>query len=157
MNCPYCDGPSRVVDSRPFPEGGGIRRRRECQACRRRFTTHERLAPVEVRVVKERGRAAEPFAAEKIVRVLERVAHGRPLAGADLERIARGIEADLLDAGRAAVTSAEIARVLLGRLRAVDEVAAERFAVDYRDEDGRLRLATAPPEGEKQLGLFETG
>lgn len=159
MRCPYCEGSSKVIDSRPMAEG--IRRRRECTDCGRRFTTHERTAPVEIRVGKRGGRGTEPFEAAKIVRVLSRLVHDRRgITSGDLARFARGIEARLLDTGRTTVSSAEIAALLLERLPALDPVAADRFAADYRDESGEIVL-DLPEEaegrkgdGEDQMGLF---
>ncbi len=153
MKCPYCDGSSKVIDSRPMPDG--IRRRRECEQCSRRFTTHERLAPSEIRVIKQSGRPPEPFDADKIARALLRV--GR-LSDAGARDLARRIEAELVDEGATSVRAAELARRVLERLRAVDRLAATRFAADYTDLDGRLDFQRPGEvdEGEEdeQIGLF---
>lgn len=108
MNCPYCEGPSKVVDSRPIPEG--IRRRRECESCGRRFTTHERLAPAEIRVVKQPGRPPELFDADKIARAVARVTRDGRLTEEQAHGVARRIEAELVDARETKVRSSEIAR-----------------------------------------------
>lgn len=160
MRCPYCEDPStKVVDSRPMPEG--IRRRRECIACGRRFTTHERLAPVEIRVAKAGGRPVEAFDVEKIADAVARAGGGNAL-GLDAARtLARQIEAELVDAGQAAVTSGEIAERVLERLRALDRLAAVRFAADYTDLEGNLAFPRPAPRApgeedeEEQIGLFE--
>lgn len=156
MNCPYCDGSSKVVDSRPIPDG--TRRRRQCDACGRRFTTHERLAPAEIRVIKRPGRAPEPFDADKIARALLRVAGGDRPGEAAVFALARRIEAELVDEGATTVRAAELARRVLEHLHEIDRLAATRFAADYTDLDGRLDFERRGEAGEgeedEQLGLF---
>jgi transcriptional repressor NrdR len=156
MNCPYCDGPSKVVDSRPIPDG--IRRRRECLDCARRFTTHERLAPAEIRVVKQPGRASEAFDAEKIARAVARVGRdGARLGEAEARSLARRIEAELVDAGRSSIRSAEIAERVLALLIEVDRLAATRFVADYTDLEGNVtfqRPGEVEEVEEEQFPLF---
>lgn len=156
MKCPYCDGSSKVIDSRPIPDG--IRRRRQCEECGRRFTTHERLAPSEMRVIKQPGRPPEPFDAEKIARALLRVGGDGRLADAEAHALARRVEAELVDEGTSSVRAAEIARRVLEHLRAIDRLAATRFAADYTDLEGRLDFQRPGEvdegEGEEQFGLF---
>lgn len=155
MECPYCGGPSRVVDSRPIPEG--IRRRRECQRCERRFTTHERLAPAELRVAKQPGRPPELFDGGKIVRALLRVARDSRLTQAQGRDLARRIEAELVDQGRTTVRSAEIAERVLALLTELDRLAATRFAADYTDIEGNLvfqRPGKVQEPDEAQFDLF---
>lgn len=155
MNCPYCEGPSKVVDSRPIPEG--IRRRRECEACGRRFTTHERLAPVEIRVVKQPGRSPELFDADKIARAVARVVRDGRLSEEEAHGVARRIEAELVDARESKVRSSEIARRVVEILTTLDRVAATRFAADYTDADGRVvfeRPGEVEEGEEEQFGLF---
>ncbi len=159
MQCPYCGRDSKVVDSRPIPDG--IRRRRECTACGRRFTTPERLAPVEIRVVKAGGRAAEAFDREKIARVVERVVVRGPLGRAEAQAVALRIETDLVDSRRSSVESWEIARSVHDRLSELDGATAARFAADYTDAEGRVVFAPprregepAPAAPEEQFALF---
>ena len=155
MDCPYCGAGSRVVDSRPTHDG--IRRRRICSECKRRFTTYERLGPIDIKVIKRGERAAEAFDHGKLVRVLTRVCAGRAIGFDTIERVAHHIEAELLDQRRASVSSWEIADMVLARLKELDPVAYRRFAADYTDETGRLRTdarAHDVPHA-PQLGLFE--
>ena len=157
MKCPYCERPSKVVDSRPIPDG--IRRRRECTGCGRRFTTHERLAPVEVRVVKAEGRDGEDFDRTKIARAVQRVIRGGPLRPRDAADIALRIEVELVDARRSSVRSGEIAALVHRLLGELDHDAARRFAADYMTADGDVVFDRAPgegvdEEGEEQIGLF---
>ncbi len=160
MQCPYCGRDSKVVDSRPIPDG--IRRRRECTACGRRFTTHERLAPVEIRVAKAGGRPAEAFDRAKIARVVARVVGSGPLGASDAQAVALRIETDLVDARRSSVASWEIARSVHARLAELDAATAGRFAADYTDADGNpvFEPPAAPGDEERrsreeQFGLFE--
>jgi transcriptional repressor NrdR len=144
-----------VVDSRTAPEG--VRRRRICNDCRRRFTTYEKIGASGIKVQKRDG-SSEPFSLEKLVRVLERVGRDRPaLTAAAVQRLARALEAQLLDEGVKSIRSADILARLLALLADVDRLAHDRLAADYIDESGRLR--TDPPrpgEGDRegQLGLF---
>lgn len=159
MKCPYCQRPSKVVDSRPMPDG--IRRRRQCEGCGRRFTTHERLAPVEVRVTKAGDRPAEEFDPGKIVRAVERVGRGGLVGHREGVEVARRIEMELVDAGRTTVRSGEIAALVHGLLDDLDPEAARRFAADYTTPDGlvefdkgEVKRRRGEKEGEEQFGLF---
>ena len=141
-----------MIDSRPISDG--IRRRRECLACERRFTTHERVAAVEMRVVKVPGRPAEEFQSEKLLRAIRRVCRQRPVSTAQMEAIARQIEAELVDSGRTSVRSSEIAQVLLAKLELIDLVAHHRFASNYVLRDGRVVASESTSEVPEQYPLF---
>jgi len=148
VQCPYCGGDSQVKDSRVSSEG--IRRRRQCVECSRRFTTYEHVGAPPIKVQKRDGRF-EPFDSAKIARVIGRIGKDRPaLAAADRQRLARKIEAELVDAGVKAIRSGEVVDRLLLLLKEVD-----RLAANYLDEGGRLR--TDAPKSEEpsagQLGL----
>jgi len=150
VECPYCGNDSRVLDSRGGRET--VRRRRECLSCTRRFTTYERLAPSEIKVVKRDG-TPEPFAREKLEKLVERLARGRtvaPRAGHDL---VRGLEAELVDAGITSITTAQIADRLLARLGELDAVMARRFATNYLSDDGTVRTAPESPSPQLDLNL----
>jgi transcriptional repressor NrdR len=136
------------LDSRGGKET--VRRRRECLSCARRFTTYERLAPSEIRVVKRDG-ATEPFDRDKLTALVTRLARDRPVtprAGVDL---VRGLEAELVDAGVTTVTSSQVADRLLARLGELDPLMARRFASNYVREDGSIR--TAPDAPSPQLSF----
>lgn len=155
MQCPYCGGDSRVLDSRQSPDG--IRRRRLCNDCKRRFTTYERAGSIDLKVIK-RDERTEPFEPGKLVRSLERVTRNRPnVTAEDISRIARAIEAQLLDAGARSVRSGQIVDLALARLRDLDLLAYNRLAANYLDETGHLRTEHRPmTEAEAaQLGLFQ--
>ncbi|MBX3160827.1 MAG: transcriptional regulator NrdR [Deltaproteobacteria bacterium] len=160
MQCPYCNGESTVTETRPTADAEGghaMRRRRHCTVCKRRFTTYERLGAPALKVTKRDG-TSEPFDGDKLLRALKRVCAHRPgLRDDDLRRLARDIEATLVDdvlgAGRKSVAWSDIARLVLRRLANVDPVAAQRLAVNYTDESGDVRFEAGAPAATTQLGL----
>src|SRR5919106_2095056 len=95
VRCPYCQtSDDKVVDSRPADDGAAIRRRRECIACGRRFTTYERLEEVPLMVVKRSG-AKEPFEHAKLEAGIERAVTGRPIADGSVAALANEIEEEM--------------------------------------------------------------
>jgi len=131
----------------------GLRRRRVCTACKRRFTTYEKLGAPGLKVHKRDG-TTEPFDGDKLMHSLQRVAAHRSLADDDLRRVARDIEASLVDSGRKSVEWSDIVTAVLDRLRNIDAVTAHRFAANYTDETGILRLdGSGPAVDPRQLGL----
>jgi transcriptional repressor NrdR len=153
VQCPYCGGDSQVVDSRSASDG--VRRRRICNECKRRFTTYEKAGSPKVKVAKRDG-GSEAFDPAKIARVLTRVGRDRPALGpAGAVRLARALEAELLDEGFKQIRSGEIIDRLLRLLRPVDQVAHDRLAANYLDETGILRTERAADAADAgQLGLF---
>lgn len=130
MKCPFCTSPdSRVIDTRSAE--GGIRRRRECEDCQRRFTTYERVAPLRLMVVKQDGRR-EPFDREKILHGVQIACGKRPITTESIEELVGGIESELYHRGSREVTSREIGEMVMRSLRRLDEVAYIRFATIYR-------------------------
>lgn len=132
MKCPYCgDTESKVIDSRPTDDATRIRRRRECIACGKRFTTYEIVETVPLMVVKK-DKSREAFDREKLMRGLVRASYKRPVSYEMLETIVDNIEQQLLNSYRREVTSIEIGELAMNELEAVDEVAYVRFASVYR-------------------------
>lgn len=130
MHCPLCGAPdSRVIDTRNAE--GGIRRRRECAQCGRRFTTYERVAPLRLMVIKRDGRR-EPFDRDKIVGGIQIACAKRPIPTEATEELVSGIESELYHRGSREVTSREIGEMVMLNLRRLDEVAYIRFATIYR-------------------------
>jgi transcriptional repressor NrdR len=130
MKCPFCASPnSRVIDTRSAE--GGIRRRRECEDCGRRFTTYERVAPLRLMVIKQDGRR-EPFDRDKILNGVQIACAKRPIATEAREELVSGIESELYHRGSREVTSREIGEMVMQNLRRLDEVAYIRFATIYR-------------------------
>jgi len=131
MKCPFCpDGSSKVIDTREV--GEGIRRRRECLVCGKRFTTYERLAAVNLMVVKRDGRREE-FNRDKLLAGMQKACAKRPVSSDDLEKIVLEIEARLYRLGRVEVESKTIGEMVMEHLRQLDDVAYVRFASVYRD------------------------
>ncbi len=131
MLCPACGASeTRVIDSRPAESGASIRRRRECDVCGHRFTTYERLEPQLV-VIKRTGRS-EPFSPPKLASGISAALADRPVSGSDVEIVVEDLEEQIRASGRQ-ITSEEIGRLVLARLRDLDEVAYLRFASVYKD------------------------
>ena len=124
MRCPFCGhADSKVVDSRETKEGDAIRRRRECAGCGRRFTSYERIDPIQYMVIKKDGRR-EPFD------------RGRVISGvspAQLEAVADQLEGMLHDRSEKEVPTEDVGAFVMERLRSLDQVAYVRFASVYRE------------------------
>jgi len=134
MNCPFCgSAETRVVDSRPAEQGRAIRRRRECETCGDRFTTYERTESL--LMVRKRSGRTEPFRTDKLRRGLESALADRPVGTGRLDELVDTIEAELRTVGTV-VSSDEIGRQVLDRLRDLDEVAYLRFASVYKEFEG---------------------
>ena len=132
MNCPFCQhADSKVIDSRLSGEGAIIRRRRECEACQKRFTTYERVEEMLPMVIKKDGRR-EPFDRLKIVHGVQKACEKRPVSIETIERLVDGIERDLQERGEKEVSSALIGEIIMGKLYEIDAVAYVRFASVYR-------------------------
>lgn len=133
MRCPSCGmQDSKVVDSRPSDDGSTIRRRRECLACGRRFTTYERLGENPLVVLKSDG-TSEVFDREKILHGLYIACAKRPINPDDINALVEGLELELRNRNRTEVESKELGNMVLRRLRDLDEVAYIRFASVYKD------------------------
>ena len=132
MRCPYCAHPeSKVVDSRPADEGASIRRRRECLACHRRFTTYETMESLPLVVIKKDG-SRQSFDRTKLLNGLIRACEKRPVPFSTLEALVNEIEQTLQNDMEREVNSSHIGELVMDRLKSVDEVAYVRFASVYR-------------------------
>ncbi|HEY8391374.1 MAG TPA: transcriptional regulator NrdR [Capillibacterium sp.] len=132
MRCPFCHHQeSKVIDSRSSEEGAVIRRRRECLACERRFTTYERIEEEPLIVIKKDGRR-EPFSREKILNGLRKACEKRPLSFDTLEKIADEVEQAIRKRNETETPSSVIGELIMDRLKEIDEVAYVRFASVYR-------------------------
>ena len=132
MKCPYCGyAESKVIDSRPAEEGSTIRRRRECLACSKRFTTYEIMERLPLVVVKRDG-SRQSFDRTKVINGLVRSCEKRPVTLGQLEAIADEIESELQGALEREISTAEIGEMVMSRLKDLDEVAYVRFASVYR-------------------------
>ncbi|MCL2118512.1 MAG: transcriptional regulator NrdR [Planctomycetaceae bacterium] len=131
MKCPFChDDNDKVVDTRAVEDGMVIRRRRLCCHCKRRFTTHERVETTTVRVVK-RDQTRVLFDPLKIRQGVERACWKRPITSEQLTELVTGIASEIDAAYETEVSSREIGRIVMERLRTLDSVAYVRFASVY--------------------------
>ena len=152
MQCPYCSGDSSVTETRVTADG--MRRRRVCTVCKRRFTTYEKLGAPGLKVAKRDG-SLEAFDGDKLFSALRRVAaHRNVVSDEDLRRVTRDIEATLVDSGRKSILWSDIVELALRRLENIDAVSAQRLRANYTDETGAVRFdRSAPAEPSPQLGL----
>lgn len=148
MRCPYCAADDdRVVDSRPVDEGQSIRRRRECRACRQRFTTFEHAAHEPLNVRKRHG-AIEPFRRDKLHLGMARALANLDLDGDTVRTSAAKVEAQLRRTGSRTVASEDIGRAVLDVLRSIDQVAYVRFASVHKG-------FTSPEDFARELASLE--
>ena len=132
MKCPFCGTlDNRVIDSRLSQAGEVTRRRRECDACSRRYTTYERVEQVLPYVIKKDGRR-EPFDRMKILGGLRRACEKRPVSSEVLEKLVDRIEREMVETGDKEVKSARVGEKIMEHLRDLDQVAYVRFASVYR-------------------------
>jgi transcriptional repressor NrdR len=132
MQCPYCrEMDSRVVDSRLAAGGTVTWRRRECDVCKRRFTTYERVEHTLPSVVKKGGQR-EPFDREKLLHSLRIACNKRPISVDALEEQATSLERELAESGEKEVSSRMIGERVMERLKTLDAVAYVRFASVYK-------------------------
>jgi len=132
MKCPYCsENDDRVVDSRENRDGLAIRRRRECLACERRFTSYERIEDIPYMVVKSDGTRAE-FDRAKLLAGLRKACEKRPVPPMALEDIAGEVERQLSESEQREISTQEIGAFVMSQLKDLDQVAYVRFASVYR-------------------------
>ena len=132
MKCPYCEeNDNRVIDSRLSKDGLAIRRRRECNQCRRRFTTYEKVEEVLPMIIKRDGRR-EPFDRAKIEGGILRACQKRPISVDKIKEFVDSLEGYFQELGRREIPSQEIGERVIAKLKDWDEVAYVRFASVYR-------------------------
>ncbi len=132
MKCPFCgDQESKVVDSRHSEDGSSIRRRRECMACQRRFTTYEIVESLPI-IVRKRDGSRQSFDRNKILKSMMHAFDKRQVDVADLDRITTEIEQSIQNTLEREVSTDKIGEMVMERLKPLDEVAYIRFASVYR-------------------------
>lgn len=130
MKCPMCGtSDSKVIDSRPSPDGYSIRRRRECIGCHKRFTTFETVESVQQFVIKKNGEK-EIFDRNKILSGVMKACQKRPV---DPEAIVSEIESEIQNSMKNEISTKEIGELVMTKLKEHDEVAYVRFASVYRE------------------------
>ena len=132
MTCPYCrSNDSRVVDSRTVNRDGSIRRRRECQACQRRFTTYEYIMTQPLLVVKKNGQRVA-YARQRLEQSIHIACNKRPVSAQQMMDAVSSVHQRIEDLGQPEVTSAQIGDMVMETLKDLDKVAYIRFASVYR-------------------------
>lgn len=132
MKCPFCENPdTKVIDSRQTDDGHAIRRRRECESCKKRFTTYEKVEEMILMVIKKDG-SREAFDRNKIMSGIIKACEKRPVTVAQIEEVVDEIERGLNNMMEKEVESSFIGELIMEKLRDLDEVAYVRFASVYR-------------------------
>lgn len=132
MKCPFCGNPdSKVVDSRPTEDGERIRRRRECIACQKRFTTFEIIETTPIMVKKKDG-SIQAFNRDKLLNGMVKSCEKRPVSTQDLEKAVDRIEYKIVNSLKSEVSSIDLGEMVMEELKKLDEVAYVRFASVYR-------------------------
>jgi len=132
MLCPFCShDETKVIDSRTS-DTLSIRRRRECLACSRRFTTYETIEQSPIKVIKKDG-SRVPFDRERIRLGLEKACWKRPVSPAQVDEVINAVEARINDNFEREIPSREIGEMVFELLRNIDQVAFVRFASVYRE------------------------
>ncbi len=160
MRCPYCGYvDTKVTDSRESEDG--IRRRRECLDCKRRFTTYERVQIAPVMIIKKDGRREE-FSREKVRLGIRRSCNKLPVGSADIDAIVDEIESALHAMGAADVPSSELGEMVMERLRELSHVAYVRYASHYKEfrsledlQEEFERLASTPRRSPRRAGAAQ--
>ncbi len=131
MYCPYCSNKgSKVTDKRESPEG--IRRRRECLKCGKRFTTYEKASVEDIYVIKKDNRR-EKFSREKLENGIHRAFEKRPVEKNKIDKMINEIEEQIRKRGKKEINSSEIGELVMKKIKKIDNVAYIRFASVYRD------------------------
>lgn len=162
MRCPFCkEDNDKVIDSRSSDAGRVIRRRRQCLACERRFTTYEKTGDsIKLHVVKK-DKSRVPYDRDKIIVGLQKACYKRPVSAEQIQQIADKTEEDVFRRFDREVSSAFIGECVMKHLREVDKVAYIRFASVYREfkDAGELidEVTRAIQESDRadQLKLFD--
>lgn len=133
MKCPYCrEDNDKVVDTRAAEDGYSIRRRRLCLSCERRYTTYERPAEFDLKVVKKGGER-EPFQPEKIRDGLRKACWKRAISDEQILQVVQRVEAEVFSSFENEIDSRQLGEIVMKHLAGVDQVAYVRFASVYRE------------------------
>ncbi|MEM1186066.1 MAG: transcriptional regulator NrdR [Planctomycetota bacterium] len=162
MICPYCSADNdKVIDSRSTESGRVIRRRRQCLACGKRFTTYERIEQANRLIVVKKDGTRVPFSQDNIIKGVSAACGKRPIPEEDKRRLAEEVEEELSAEYEREVPSFVVGERVLARLRPVDEIAYIRFATEHLELDTLEEIRTEvddlmqrPPEARNQQALF---
>jgi transcriptional repressor NrdR len=166
VRCPFCkEQRDRVVDSRSSDAGRVIRRRRQCLACERRFTTYEKIGESFKLYVMKKDKLRVPYDRDKIIAGLRKACYKREISAEQIQRIAEAVEEDIFKRFDKEVSSAFIGESVMKHLRVVDKVAYIRFASVYRnfgdadeliEEVSQTIRRPVPRRTDGQTMLFDT-
>lgn len=133
MKCPFCgQEDTRVIDSRPAEENNSIRRRRQCDECKKRFTTYEKVETIPLVVIKKDFNR-EPYDRSKIEAGVFRSCHKRPISVEQINKLVDEVENIIFNMEEKEVPSSIIGEILMDKLKDLDPVAYVRFASVYRE------------------------
>ena len=133
MKCPYCSSDdTRVVDSRAAEDNRAIRRRRECEACGRRFTTYEKVETLPLIVIKKDNNR-EQYDRSKIEAGVLRACHKRPVSAKEVQMLVDAVEKEIFGLEEREIPTTVIGERVMDRLKDLDPVAYVRFASVYRE------------------------
>ena len=133
MKCPNCGtSETKVVDSRPFEDGTCIRRRRVCTECGNKFYTYETAESTPLMVVKK-DKSRQVFSREKLMNGILKSCHKRPVTSGQIENLVREVENAIKATGKKEIPSEQIGKLVVERLKDIDDIAYVRFASVYRE------------------------
>ena len=133
MKCPFCGRENtKVIDSRPADDNSSIRRRRQCDACGKRFTTYEKVETIPLIVIKKDDNR-EPYDRDKIQGGILRSCHKRPVSANQITELIEEIETQIFNMEEKEISSSTIGEIVMDKLKDVDQVAYVRFASGYRE------------------------
>ncbi|WP_302625791.1 transcriptional regulator NrdR [uncultured Eubacterium sp.] len=133
MKCPYCgEENTKVIDSRPAEENNAIRRRRQCEMCKKRFTTYEKVETIPLIVIKK-DNIREQYDRGKIEAGILRSCHKRPVSYEQIVSVVEDIENEVFNMEQKEISSTIIGELVMDRLKKLDQVAYVRFASVYRE------------------------
>ncbi len=157
MKCPYCGKTNTsVIDSREALDETSIRRRRNCDACGKRFTTYEHVEGIELKVIKKNG-TREDFSRDKLRRGIVKATWKRPISMSVVEELLEDIERKLLQKEVCEVKSWEIGNLVINKLKKIDPLSYLLFASVYRDFESLEDFAKELEKLQKQSGESEEG
>lgn len=133
MKCPFCDeDDTHVIDSRPADDNHAIRRRRQCNKCKKRFTSFEKVETLPLMVAKK-DQTREVYDRTKLAGGIYRSLHKRPVPAEEINAVIDDIENTIFTNAEKEITSSEIGELVMTRLKELDPVAYVRFASIYRE------------------------
>lgn len=133
MKCPFCgDDNTKVIDSRPADDNASIRRRRQCDACNKRFTTYEKIESIPLVIIKK-DNIREPYDRSKIEKGVFRACHKRPISVEQISQLVDSVETAVFNLEEKEIKSSVIGEMVMDKLKDLDDVAYVRFASVYRE------------------------